>query len=363
MTEPAGPAESDAELTEQNVLDCCASKVFAQLVIAGVGATCKHNLKSVFIHARELWWNQTPISGWLEAFAAHPRIGDMNELRARFGTSAASSREEQAQAAEGASDEVLQELARKNEEYFEKFKFIFIICATGSSAVRMLDELKRRCLNSPVEELMTAAAEQMKITEIRMRRLFISKGWPLDHDGAAAPAASAASRAGVRTAPGPGRGPSGRAAAQAAPSGAPERPPITTHVLDIAAGRPAARVKVHLHIHAPGSGLHRSEPGTGNGAVWELLADSETGQDGRCTDLLPAGYPVEGVYRLTFGTARYQAHATLDGAPAQTGVAETLHKAEAFFPQASVMFRVERGQHYHVPLTWSPFGYSTYRGS
>ena len=44
---------------------------------------------------------------------------------------------------------------------------------------------------------MTAAAEQMKITEIRLRRLFVSRGWPLEHSDAAAPSA-AASRAGVR---------------------------------------------------------------------------------------------------------------------------------------------------------------------
>ena len=45
---------------------------------------------------------------------------------------------------------------------------------------------------------MTAAAEQMKITEIRLRRLFVSKGWPLEQCSAAAPRASAASAAGVR---------------------------------------------------------------------------------------------------------------------------------------------------------------------
>ena len=50
---------------------------------------------------------QTPISGWLEAFAAHPRIGDMEELRARFSSSGAMSREEQATAAAETDDEVL----------------------------------------------------------------------------------------------------------------------------------------------------------------------------------------------------------------------------------------------------------------
>ena len=67
--------------------------------------------------------------------------------------------------------------------------------------------------------------------------------------------------------------------------------------------------------------------------------------------------------RLTFQTAQYQASATASGAQAPTGLEERLYRAEPFFPQASVVFKAERGEHYHVPLTWSPFGYSTYRGS
>ena len=56
---------------------------------------------------------QTPVTGWLEAFAAHPRIGDMEELRARFSASAAMSREEQATAAAETDDEVLRVCALK----------------------------------------------------------------------------------------------------------------------------------------------------------------------------------------------------------------------------------------------------------
>lgn len=67
--------------------------------------------------------------------------------------------------------------------------------------------------------------------------------------------------------------------------------------------------------------------------------------------------------RLTFKTAHYQASATANGTHTLPGAEDKVYKATAFFPQASVMFKAERGQHYHVPLTWSPFGYSTYRGS
>ena len=50
---------------------------------------------------------QVPVTGWLEAFAAHPRIGDMEALRSKHGASATMSREEQAAAASGADDQVL----------------------------------------------------------------------------------------------------------------------------------------------------------------------------------------------------------------------------------------------------------------
>lgn len=65
--------------------------------------------------------------------------------------------------------------------------------------------------------------------------------------------------------------------------------------------------------------------------------------------------------RLTFHIADYQRTASDRDAPSGSGA--RVHRADPFFPEASVTFKAERGKHYHVPLTWSPFGYSTYRGS
>ena len=106
---------------------------------------------------------------------------------------------------------------------------------------------------------------------------------------------------------------------------------ITTHVLDTARGRPAAGVAVALE-----------RGGT-------VLARGATDADGRVRDLLPAGVPLEpGSYRLVFGTEGYFA----------------AQGTEAFYPEVAVVFRVAgRGEHFHVPLLLSPFGYSTYRGS
>lgn len=107
---------------------------------------------------------------------------------------------------------------------------------------------------------------------------------------------------------------------------------ITTHVLDTSRGRPAAGVAVRL------------ERGK------EVLARGATDADGRLRDLLPDdGAPLEpGTYRLVFDTGRYFA-----------GQGEA-----CFYPEVAVAFQVrDAGEHYHVPLLLSPFGYSTYRGS
>lgn len=111
---------------------------------------------------------------------------------------------------------------------------------------------------------------------------------------------------------------------------------ITTHVLDIVLGRPAAGVPIVLE--------RQDEDG-----AWRPLGSAATDADGRIRDLLPAGAPfATGAYRLVFDTGDYFRSL----------------KAQAFYPRVTVEFAVEDAtQHYHVPLLLSRFGYSTYRGS
>jgi 5-hydroxyisourate hydrolase len=108
---------------------------------------------------------------------------------------------------------------------------------------------------------------------------------------------------------------------------------ITTHVLDTARGAPAAGVPVRLErVYGPGP---------------EEIGRASTGADGRVSGLGPERLPA-GTYRLVFDTGGYFA---------QQGTA-------GFFPEVAVTFTVDgEGQHYHVPLLLSPFGFSTYRGS
>lgn len=107
-------------------------------------------------------WRSLQRTDWLEAFAAHPRIGS----RAARGWAAG----EQA-GARGADESVLTRLAARNREYEARFGHIFIVCASGKSADEMLALLEARLDNEPDAELSIAAEEQRKITRLRLDKL------------------------------------------------------------------------------------------------------------------------------------------------------------------------------------------------
>jgi 2-oxo-4-hydroxy-4-carboxy-5-ureidoimidazoline decarboxylase len=104
---------------------------------------------------------------WLEAFRHHPRIGDVDKLRERFAHSGDLSEREQA-GLSGADEAVLSRLHAMNLAYEERFGHVFLICASGKRADEMLVSLDARYDNCPDEELRIAAAEQRKITRLRL---------------------------------------------------------------------------------------------------------------------------------------------------------------------------------------------------
>ncbi len=116
--------------------------------------------------ARNEWFGLTE-ADWLEAFAHHPKIGDRASLDARFPATHDLSSKEQARVG-GANAEVLATLADANEAYFNRFGFIFIVCATGKSAEEMLALLRARLSNERSAELRIAAEEQARITALRL---------------------------------------------------------------------------------------------------------------------------------------------------------------------------------------------------
>jgi 2-oxo-4-hydroxy-4-carboxy-5-ureidoimidazoline decarboxylase len=100
---------------------------------------------------------------WLEAFRGHPRIGDPK-------ATGRAAREQIA--TRSAPAEVLAALAAGNRRYEAKFGHVFLICASGKSASEMLESLERRLPNDRHMELRVAAAEQRKITRLRLGGAF-----------------------------------------------------------------------------------------------------------------------------------------------------------------------------------------------
>ena len=112
-------------------------------------------------------WDRLTENDWREAFTHHPKIGDRRALRERFPVTHALSAREQV-GVDGASDAVLEALADGNRRYEERFGYIFIVCASGRTAAEMLAMLTARLGNDPTHELQIAAAEQAKITALRL---------------------------------------------------------------------------------------------------------------------------------------------------------------------------------------------------
>jgi 2-oxo-4-hydroxy-4-carboxy-5-ureidoimidazoline decarboxylase len=153
-------------LARESLQKCCGSTRWSA---AMAGARPFESAASLLETAERTWWGLAP-ADWLEAFAAHPRIGDREALRARFAATAAWASREQA-GVDGAGDDVLSELSTGNRKYEERFGYIFIVCATGKTAEEMVDLLRKRLLNDPDAEIKIAAGEQMKITKIRLERI------------------------------------------------------------------------------------------------------------------------------------------------------------------------------------------------
>ena len=117
--------------------------------------------------AADTIWRALDRADWLEAFAAHPRIG---AGRSGGAGQAGWSDQEQAGVA-GAEARMKQRLADANRDYEARFGYIFIVCATGRTAAEMLALLEGRLRHDAGDELRVAAEEQRRITQLRLRKL------------------------------------------------------------------------------------------------------------------------------------------------------------------------------------------------
>lgn len=156
---------SDAE-AESMFRDCCGSIEWARRMTAARPFISEDEL----IGTAAAIWNDLETADWLEAFSAHPQIGETKAATVQQVRSAEWSKGEQA-GMRSADERLREELAKANRDYFDKFGFIFIVCASGKNAQEMLDLCRGRSGNDREIEIANAAAEQQNITEIRLRKL------------------------------------------------------------------------------------------------------------------------------------------------------------------------------------------------
>lgn len=157
----------DAAHKKHLLFQCCGSTAWVTKMLQ---APPVEDLVDLLETAEENWYSCTQ-QDWSKAFEHHPKIGDLNSLQKKFATTAHFAASEQS-GVETAGDDILQQLANGNTEYENKFGHIFIVCATGKSANEMLSLLKTRLPNTPEEEIKIAADEQLKITKLRLQKLF-----------------------------------------------------------------------------------------------------------------------------------------------------------------------------------------------
>ena len=155
-----------ADEAEDELLKCCGSKRWASEMVNG---RPYESLDALIGNANDIWRSLQP-GDWLEAFRSHPKIGEKKTASTTSTQSQKWSNQEQAGVA-NASRETIDELATLNHAYEQKFGFIFITCATGKNSEEMLSALRERLEHDAAVECPIAAAEQNKITELRLRKL------------------------------------------------------------------------------------------------------------------------------------------------------------------------------------------------
>ena len=154
---------ADPEDARRLLRACCGSERWVERMMRSRPFASRDAVLSA---AHDVWLALDEID-WKEAFSHHPRIGDRDALQTRFPATRHLSAREQA-GIDGAHEDMLSELASRNQKYEARFGYIFIVCATGKSADEMLALLRERLTNNPADEIRLAAGEQAKITALRL---------------------------------------------------------------------------------------------------------------------------------------------------------------------------------------------------
>src|SRR5438128_11534444 len=131
-----------SEDAQAEFLKCCGSKSWAR---AMTKARPFENADHLLNEADRVWWSLDP-ADWLEAFRAHPKIGEKKAVTIQPEEAQAWSEQEQS-GTQNAPAGTMVLLAEGNRKYEQRFGFIFIVCATGKSSKEMLAILNDRLGN------------------------------------------------------------------------------------------------------------------------------------------------------------------------------------------------------------------------
>jgi 2-oxo-4-hydroxy-4-carboxy-5-ureidoimidazoline decarboxylase len=237
-----------------------------------------------------------PAEARLTLVKAHP---DLAGKAARAGALTADSTSEQMSVGlDRLSDDEYARFHKLNDAYKMKFGIPFIVCVRRHTKDSILNQFELRLMHASGDELKTALAEIFRIAALRLDQKV----------------------------------------------SAPDKLPITgrlsTHVLDVHSGAPAAGVPIEL--------WELSQAGESR-----LIARTATNDDGRTDKPLIGGRPVPiGTYELRFTVGGYF---KARGAPLSD---------PPFLDLVPIRFGIAEPEgHYHVPLVLSPWSYATYRGS
>jgi 5-hydroxyisourate hydrolase / 2-oxo-4-hydroxy-4-carboxy-5-ureidoimidazoline decarboxylase len=242
------PREAKVEL-----LKCCGSEKWVDKMIEHFPF---QGSNTIFQKANHIWYDECSEKDWLEAFKYHPKIGDISSLKKKYANSKDWASGEQSEV-DAATEETIENLAKINQAYEEKFGYIFIVCATGKTADEMLQLAEARLENGPKIEIHLAMGEQQKITLIRLQKLLED----ISSD---------------------------------------KKSQITTHVLDTSIGSPGKGILVRLQSFKD--------------EKWQNIAIGLTDKDGRVGDLLPAWKILPPAnYQIVFETGGYFKKSNTEG--------------------------------------------------
>lgn len=138
---------------------CCEAWVKSMLTVFPV-----NDLIDLLEYAEEKWY-ECNAAEWLEVFHQHPAVNPLNDTTKSF-----------ISAEPGLSDftkEQLEALESGSTQYEDIFGYNFIIFTKGRTVNEVITLLKKRLENNPKDELLIAAAEQNRINQSRLQKLFV----------------------------------------------------------------------------------------------------------------------------------------------------------------------------------------------